>query len=140
MKEVPVPAEEVPAPAQDRRWRGRAAATESPIVVPPYSTAPNLSDWAEFDRATEEGYPLDLRNAGVTGSANVWVFIDAGGIVVETRIDTSSGHAELDQAAMRILESLTFEPAQNNGDPVGAWLSIPVTFGNQAGPKPLRNG
>ncbi|MBT8395712.1 MAG: energy transducer TonB, partial [Gemmatimonadetes bacterium] len=117
-------------PRQESRWRsgGVPLTTETPSVAPPYSTAPDLSDWTDLDRAVALGYPAELRDSGVGGSVNVWVFVERGGGVLDMRLDHTSGHADLDLAAMRILKTLSFEPARREGEPVGAWISVPVTF------------
>ena len=94
----------------------------------PFDRAPTLLGWREVAAVLEEEYPALLREAGVGGSAKVWLLIDADGVLRDIRIDESSGHQALDQAAIRVARVMRFSPASNEGEPVPVWVSIPITF------------
>ncbi len=95
----------------------------------PYAQAPELRNREEVMRALQEHYPALLRDAGIGGRVVVWFFIDKTGKVIDTRLRESSGHEELDEAALQVARLMEFEPAKNRGEPVGIWIALPVTFG-----------
>ena len=69
-----------------------------------------------------------MKNRRIGGTVEVWVYIDAEGKVQESRVNTSSGNERLDNAALTAARELEFNPAQNRGDPVPVWVSVPITF------------
>lgn len=97
-------------------------------VFTPYSVGPEITNRAEVTRALDRAYPAVLRDAGIGGSARVWFFIDEEGRVQDTRIETSSGHAELDRAALAVADVMRFTPALNRDQPVPVWVTFPVRF------------
>jgi TonB family protein len=48
--------------------------------------------------------------------------------VQDRRIDQSSGHQALDDAAMSVAEIYQFSPALNRDKKVPVWVSFPITF------------
>jgi TonB family protein len=58
----------------------------------------------------------------------VWIFIDVNGIVDNAMVQTPSGYAELDQAALSVARTMRFTPAYNGDQTVPVWLSLPITF------------
>ena len=95
----------------------------------PYTTAPRRTNDQEVVRAMEREYPPLLRDAGIGGTVNVWFFIDEEGVVRNQRIQRSSGHGALDDAALRVAPVVRFTPALNQGEAVPAWVAFPITFG-----------
>ena len=94
----------------------------------PYTVAPDIINRGEVQRAMEREYPPLLRDAGIGGQANIWFFIDENGRVQDTRIQQSSGHDQLDQAALRVANIMQFTPALNRDKKVPVWVAIPITF------------
>ncbi len=76
----------------------------------------------------EEAYPPLLRDAGIGGTIRVYFFIEADGSVGSVQIDRSSGHAALDDAALRVADVYRFSPAKNREEAVPVWVSVPITF------------
>lgn len=97
-------------------------------VFTPFTRAPDVINREEVQRALEEEYPAELRDAGIGGTASVHFFIDAEGRVRDTRLNESSGHAELDQAAIEVASVIRFTPALNRDEPTPVWISLPITF------------
>jgi protein TonB len=64
----------------------------------------------------------------VGGTVRVYFFIGEEGRVEHTRIDQSSGHEALDEAALRVASVYRFSPALNRDEPVPVWVSFPITF------------
>jgi len=56
----------------------------------------------------------------------MWVRQD--GTVEFPQIASTSGVRELDLAALRATQSLSFAPATRLGDPVGTWVSFSIRF------------
>ena len=79
-------------------------------------------------RALEREYPPLLRDAGIGGTANIWFFIDENGRVQDTRIQESSGHQQLDEAALRVADIMRFTAALNRDKKVPVWVAFPITF------------
>ena len=94
----------------------------------PYTVAPDLINRAEVGRALEREYPPLLRDAGIGGTAQVWFFIDEEGRVQDFRVNISSGHAQLDDAALKVADLMRFTPALNREARVPVWVSFPITF------------
>jgi TonB family protein len=94
----------------------------------PYTVRPEITNRGEVTEALEEEYPPLLREAGVGGMVHVWFHIDKAGQVVRTMVNESSGHQALDDAALRVANLIEFTPAQNRGEEVAVWISLPINF------------
>ena len=94
----------------------------------PFTVRPDIRNRSELQGALEREYPPLLRDAGIGGTAQVWFFIDETGAVRETRINQSSGHSALDEAALRVADVIQFTPALNRDQRVPVWISLPITF------------
>lgn len=97
----------------------------------PFTVAPSIQNRREVVEAMGAEYPPLLREAGIEGTVRVYFFIGADGLVKSVRMDQTSGHEALDQAALRVAEVYRFSPALNGDEPVPVWVSFPITF--QAG-------
>lgn len=97
-------------------------------VPTPFTVAPELKNRAEVQRALERFYPPLLRDVGIGGSVLVWFFIDETGKVRNTLIKESSGHAALDEAALKVADMMLFTPALDHGEPVPVWVALPIAF------------
>jgi TonB family protein len=95
----------------------------------PFTTPPRLLNGAEVRAALDRGYPPLLRDAGIGGTVEVWIYVDASGRATDTRIDVTSGHGALDGAALDVVAMMRFRAARNGDVPVAAWVSLPMTFG-----------
>lgn len=73
-------------------------------------------------------YPADARLKGWTGRVRVRVLISEQGTVRDTVIAVSSGHACLDDAALKGLRRWLFHPAYQDGRAIAAWVIVPVLF------------
>ncbi|MCY3612341.1 MAG: M56 family metallopeptidase [Gemmatimonadetes bacterium] len=97
-------------------------------VLTPYTVMPDYVNAAEIQRALQREYPPLLRDAGIGGTAIVWFFIDETGTVRNQVIQESSGHAALDEAALRVAPVFRFTPALNRDRAVPVWVQLPITF------------
>lgn len=117
------PVENLPPPPSEVEVDISAAPTFTPFTV-----RPGLQNEREVQRALEREYPPLLRDAGIGGTVKVHFFITEEGIVKDTRIDVSSGHSALDEAALRVADVFRFTPALNRDKKVPVWISLPITF------------
>ena len=117
------PVEDLPPPPEEKAQDISAAPTFTPFTV-----APSILNRDEVVRAMEREYPPLLRDAGIGGTVKVYFFIDANGVVKAHRIDKSSGHAALDEAALKVASVYRFSPALNRDQKVPVWVSFPITF------------
>ena len=97
-------------------------------VFTPYTRAPDLVNGAEVAVMLEKSYPPLLRDAGVGGTATVYIFIDERGDVGNALINKASGHAPLDEAALAVARVMRFTPAMRDDAVVPVWVSLPITF------------
>ena len=117
------PVENLPPPPDEVETDVSAAPTFTPFTV-----APDITNRGEVQRALEREYPPLLRDAGIGGTVKVWFFIDEGGQVQDTRVNTSSGHTALDEAAIRVANVFRFTPALNRDKKVPVWVALDITF------------
>jgi protein TonB len=89
---------------------------------------PRLLNRDELLRLLRELYPRGLKETGIGGEVNLWVWVDEQGNPGRTQIRVSSGHERLDRAAAAVASRMRFSPAMLLDKPVGVWISIPVTF------------
>jgi TonB family protein len=74
-------------------------------------------------------YPPDLLASGVEGVVLLRVSILADGRVAEAKLETSSGHASLDESALTtVRDQWRFAPAQRNGIDVPCEVLLPIRF------------
>ena len=97
-------------------------------VFTPFTVAPQIQNRSEVQAAMVQEYPRMLRDAGIGGTVRVYFFVDENGQVQDTRIDQSSGHQALDDAAIAVAGVYRFSAALNRDQPVPVWVSFPITF------------
>lgn len=74
-------------------------------------------------------YPSAERNAGVEGTVSIRFLISTDGSVEDVTVTSSSGNANLDNAAVAACRKWRFTAAKNSsGLPVRCYASIPITF------------
>jgi protein TonB len=112
--EKPVPAQPQLLLPQDTP-RNRNAARHAVAQPAPSLSAPRLSGEAALKAAEqlqrELLYPREAIERGLEGEAQVLLFLDQAGNAVAARIESSSGHALLDDAAVRAARTLHALPA-----------------------------
>jgi protein TonB len=103
------------APVGAPRMRRDAPRPGATPAAPQAALAPRLSGEAAL-RAIEQlerelPYPPEAIERGLQGEALVLLFLDPSGNVIAARLESSSGHALLDDAAVRAARSLRSLPA-----------------------------
>lgn len=105
-----------PADSEAPQQASRADRMQQPAFTP-YTVRPDLLNQQEVQRALEREYPRILRDAGIGGTVNVHFFIDTEGKVQRTLLVQNTGHASLDEAALRVANVFRFTPALNLDEP-----------------------
>ena len=104
---------------------------EAAPVFTPYTVAPTIKNQPEVVRALQRYYPPLLRDAGIGGTVTVWFLIDESGRVIKTQKQKTSGHAALDDAALKVADVIQFTPALNRDQKVKVWIELPLVFKSQ---------
>lgn len=101
--------------------------SERPILIP-YDTPPVLLNVGEVLRVLEREYPPTLKDAGIEGRVELWIYLSEDGRVEGSEIKTSSGNPLLDEAARQVVPAMRFSPAKNRDRATAVWVSQWVTF------------
>lgn len=73
-------------------------------------------------------YPPRCLRMGTEGVVKVRVLVGENGKPQEITISKSSGDSALDRAALEAIEDWEFNPATRDGQPIRAWVIVPVAF------------
>jgi len=73
-------------------------------------------------------YPVNAVREQMEGSVDFALLVDKEGAVLDSKIKKSSGHRELDQAAVAAFRRCKFTPALADGEPEQGWLAMSYTF------------
>jgi|GEM_PF-1918063 protein TonB len=79
-------------------------------------------------RSREVTYPRDMLLRGVEGLVKLTVVVTRDGRAGTIRIQQSSGHPQLDQAAITAARGYQFQPARRNGQAIATTVTLPVRF------------
>jgi TonB family protein len=104
---------------------------ESPSDRPsfiPFDTPPRLRNAEQVERFLLRFYPRNLKDAGIGGRVELWLYVNAQGLVEKSQVESSSGNAALDEAARRVASEMRFAPAKNRDKVVAVWVHQPITF------------
>ena len=83
-------------------------------------------------------YPLAQWAAGVEGETTLRVRVTDTGAVDSIEVTGSSGHLDLDSAAVAGVRTLRFEPGRMSGHRTRMWVTLPVLFVLGASPADSR--
>lgn len=112
--------ETAPQPMTDESLQASQTAPNGAIVGPVFN--------ADYLHNPKPPYPLIARRLKMEGTAVVHVLVNAEGKPEIVRLGKSSGSSVLDRAALTAVESWSFVPAQQGGQPVTAWVDVPIRF------------
>ena len=73
-------------------------------------------------------YPKDAQKKGIEGTVDLRVLVTEQGTVDKVEITTSSGHSDMDRAAVDAAKRTRFRPAIRNGERVAMWINYPIQF------------
>jgi protein TonB len=106
---TPAPSQAEPAPAAEPS--SNSGAIRSAVL-------------ADADGCAKPQYPANAARNGDTGTVTLALLVGADGKVSSSRVQRSSGHRELDKAAVNALSLCKFKPAMNGGVPEAGWAQI----------------
>lgn len=115
----------IPAPPPPVTVVPKPVTAPKPIVVAPKPIIPGKVTYAPD---TQDYYPAQSRRNNEEGRAMVHICVDERGRVATAAVDGSSGHALLDDAAVRLAKAYRFKPATQDGKPVQWCTGLPVKF------------
>jgi len=104
-----------------------------PALVAPAPPAPprevvRTQPVADAARCRKPAYPLKSRRFGDEGTTVLEFLIGTSGKALQGRIAGSSGHPELDEAALAALGQCDFTPGTADGKPEQSWATIRYTW------------
>lgn len=113
----------VAAPAANTITQVTTTRPAAPVAAPKHveRTAPVID--AQRNCAKPE-YPSASRRLDEAGTVTLRFLIDVSGQVLESKVETSSGFARLDEAARTALGRCRFKPGTVDGKPEQSWASI----------------
>ena len=79
-------------------------------------------------RNIKPDYPKGARQRGEQGDVILEIRVNAEGTVDDVKVATSSGFAELDEAAIRAARGAKFSPARSGHDPVASTARLKLSF------------
>lgn len=94
---------------------------QPPALMPPDLRAAYLSN-------PRPPYPRSARRLGLEGRVVLRAQILADGSCGLITVSETSGQAILDDAALQAVKQWHFLPARRGGEPVSAWVEIPINF------------
>ncbi len=77
-------------------------------------------------------YPKTALDQGLEGTVTLTITVGPNGEVLDVAVSASSGHASLDQAAVRAVKRWTFTPGLQKGKPAAGKIKVPFRFLNRA--------
>lgn len=104
-----------------------AEADSIPSFVP-RDREPILRNHAALLRELQERYPPALREAGIGGTAQLYVYVAETGSVTRALVRQSSGLTQLDEVAIEVMRHAEFTPAVLDDASIGVWIVLPVKF------------
>lgn len=101
-------------------------APPAPVVKHEPVVVPAVVDAAKSCRSPE--YPAVSRRMEETGTVVLDFLIDLDGRVAESKVESSSGHPRLDEAARDAMSLCKFKPGTVDGKPERTWARIRYTW------------
>jgi protein TonB len=102
-----------------------------PVAPDDYQVAPAGAGFLQLATlvAPAPQYPRAALQRRLAGTVKLRIHVDASGMPTEVLVERSSGHAILDEAAVKTVQKRwRFVPATRDGQPVEGWALVPVEF------------
>ena len=118
----------VPPPVVDTIQVTTKVATPEPFVPPP-APAPvrqvqRTAAVIDAKQCEQPEYPVASLRSEETGTVLLHFLIGLDGHVIDSKIESSSGHPRLDRAARDALSNCIFKPGTVDGKPEQSWANI----------------
>lgn len=98
------------------------------VEVPPPPPPPLIEAKAKLGTKQQPEYPEIAQQNNWEGRVLLSAYIKEDGSIGEVKVVKSSGHGELDEAAIAALRGWRFEPAKRGDVAQGSWVRVPFTF------------
>jgi len=129
--EPPIENQTAQPPTQSESIQSKAPEPIESQTIPQSQAGPSLSP-PQFDAAylhnPKPEYPVAARRFGFQGTVVLRVLIGLEGSPTEIRVEKSSGHNVLDEAALAAVKQWQFEPAREGDLRVAGWVDVPIQF------------
>jgi len=141
---APRPAAAAPAPSLSTPPASEAAPAAAvpdalPVAAAPASTPTPAAPAAQEKVSEPRGYagyldnpppayPPSAQKRGLEGQVVLKVHVLASGQPDSVTVARSSGHAILDDAALKAVTQWTFEPARRGQSAIDGWVQVPLNF------------
>lgn len=89
-----------------------------------YNANEGTAPVVQFDTCARPQYPRVSARYEESGRVTIGFYVDADGKLLRAKILGSSGHIELDHAALTRIAACAFKPVYSNGKPVPAWAKV----------------
>ena len=123
--EQKVEADSAPPPAAPvAENHERAAAPRNDVYIPANSDANYLNN-------PKPVYPMVARQRHWEGLVMLRVYITADGHAAQVVVQRSSGHEQLDEAALEAVKNWRFIPAKRGEFAEASWANVPIDFSLQ---------
>jgi protein TonB len=136
-RSLPVPLPElstaVPLPP-DAYWKRGAPLAPDSLGAPPRLLQDNTAlardnrTRVRYLEPARLAYPKRAREMGWEGTVLLLVEVRADGTVADVKVEQTSGHALLDQAAIAAVQGWRFAPERDGGFPKSSIGEVPVRF------------
>ena len=119
-----------PRPEPEREVMETPPVSESaaPAVEHPAPKQAKVDAPPRPQKAIRPDYPKGARQRGEQGDVVLEIRVGADGLVDCVGVVTSSGHPELDEAAVRAAKAARFSPARAGREPVASTARLTLTF------------
>ena len=114
-----------PEPKINRTIEQSEQSNNSPAIAPRQA---RLDAPPKPKRNIRPDYPKGARQRGEQGDVILEIRVDEEGAVDHVKVATSSGFAELDEAAIRAAKAAKFSPARSGHDPVASTARLKLSF------------
>jgi protein TonB len=123
---IPPPEVQIQVPVQLPPTITAVVPTPPSVALPPPGVPAPVRTAAVVDSrgCPKPAYPAASIRANETGLVTLTFLIDVDGRVLESKVERSSGHRRLDEAARAGLGICKFTPATVDGRPERAWARI----------------
>lgn len=99
-----------------------------PPGIPPLGGTPGVGTGVQMMGLVRPTYPREAQLQGIQGRVVLWLHVSEQGTVAEARVQESSGHKILDDAALEYGPRLRFLPARRGNQPVATTVLLPVRY------------
>ena len=133
-KPVPKVVEQAPTPAPSPVVDTAPSAPAAAPAAPPAPPAPVVEKvtapvaGADYGDRPDPIYPEHAQEMGWEGKVLLKVHVQASGKPAAVTVAKSSGHQELDDAAVKAVTKWTFKPAMRGDTPTDGFVTVPITF------------